>query len=71
MKSIMNKPLSFALFAAGIILLIFAAFSGDSMHSGISRMFQGTPDNRTIILIAFGVIALASGFYGLVARNNT
>ncbi len=34
-------------------------------------MFQGTPDNRTIILIAFGVIALASGFYGLVARNNT
>lgn len=62
----MNKPISFAFIIIGIILLGFGFYSGDSMSSGFSRLFQGTPDNRTIVLLVLGVLALATGFFGIV-----
>lgn len=57
----MKNPLAIALFVAGIVLLGFAFFAGDSVSSGFSKMFQGTPDNRTIVLGVLGVIALVAG----------
>ncbi len=57
----MNKPISLALLVAGIILLGFAFLAGDSASSSFSRLFQGTPDNRTIVLGILGVIALIAG----------
>jgi hypothetical protein len=62
----MNKPTSVGLLIVGVILLGFAAFSGDSVSSGFSKLFQGTPDNRTIILLVLGVLALAAGLVGVV-----
>lgn len=62
----MNKPLSLGLLIVGVILLGFAAFSGDSVSSGFSELFQGTPDNRTIALLVFGVLALAAGLVGVL-----
>ena len=62
----MTKPVSLGLLIVGVILLGFAAFSGDSVSSGFSKLFQGTPDNRTIILLVLGVLALASGLVGVL-----
>ena len=61
----MNKPLSIALFVAGIVLLGFAFFAGDSVSSGFSKFFKGTPDNRTIVLVVLGLIALIGGAVGI------
>ncbi len=61
----MNKPFSIAFLLAGVVLLGFASFSGDSVSSGISKVFQGTPDNRTIVLGVLGLIALVMGIVGL------
>ncbi len=57
----MNKPISIALFVIGVILLGFALYSGDSVSSGFSRIFKGTPDNRTIVLVVLGVLAFVAG----------
>lgn len=57
----MNNPFSIALFLAGIVLLGFAFFAGDSVSSSFSKLFQGTPDNRTIVLGILGILALVAG----------
>ena len=61
----MNNPFSVALFLAGIVLLGFAFFAGDSVSSSFSRLFQGTPDNRTIVLGILGLLALIAGSVSL------
>ncbi len=67
----MPKPFSVALIVGGIILLVFAAYAGDSASSGISKLFQGTPDNRTIILLVIGVLALGAGLVGVARTPRT
>lgn len=67
----MPKLFSISLIAGGIILLFFAAYAGDSVSSGFSRLFQGTPDNRTIILLVLGVIVLLSGVVGISRTPRT
>lgn len=67
----MPKIFSIALIAGGIILLVFAAYAGDSVSSGFSELFQGTPDNRTIILLVLGVIVLLGGIVGLARSPRT
>ncbi len=66
----MPKPFSFALLVVGIILLGLAAFAGDSVSSGFSKLFQGTPDNRTVVLLVLGALALVMGFVGLVRARR-
>jgi hypothetical protein len=66
----MNKPLSFALVAIGIVLLVLAFFAGDSVSSEFSKLFKGTPDNRTIVLGVLGFLALLAGGMSL-SRTRT
>jgi len=61
----MNKGLSIALLIVGIILLIYGAQASDSLGSGISRLFTGSPTNKTIVLLVSGVIATIAGLFGL------
>ncbi len=67
----MPKPFSLALIAGGVILLIFAAYAGDSVSSGFSKLFKGTPDNRTIILLLLGIVALGAGIVGIARSPRT
>lgn len=61
----MNKITSLALFAAGIVLLIFGLNSSDSAASSVSEVFTGAPTDKSIWLIVLGVIGLLSGAAGL------
>jgi len=61
----MNKITSIALLAVGIILLVFGLNSADSVASSISEVATGTPTDKSIWLIALGVIGLLSGAAGL------
>ena len=67
----MIRPVSIALLALGTVLLLFALFSGDSASSNISKLFRGTPDDRTIIMMCAGIVFFIIGIAGLLRFDRT
>lgn len=62
----MNKPLSLALLIAGVILIIYGISASDSIGSDFSRLFTGSPTDKTIWLLIGGVVATALGLSGVL-----
>jgi hypothetical protein len=62
----MNKPLSFALLAGGILLIIFGVNASNSFGSDVSRFFTGSPTDKAIWMMVGGVVAAVVGLLGLV-----
>jgi hypothetical protein len=67
----MNKPVSLALLVGGIVLLIYGANASDSVGSGFSRFFTGSPTDKTMWLIIGGAVAAALGVAGLIRGSKT
>ena len=61
----MIKAISLALIAGGVVLLYFGGQSFHSFANDVSRAFTGAPTNKTIWLIAGGVVATLAGLVGL------
>jgi uncharacterized membrane protein YidH (DUF202 family) len=61
----MNKPISLALIAVGVLLIVFGINASNSLSSEISRAFTGSPTDKAIWLLAGGVIAAVIGLVGL------
>ena len=61
----MNKPLSLALLAGGIVLLIFGVNASHSFGSDVSRFFTGSPTDKAIWMMVVGVVAAVAGLVGL------
>lgn len=57
----MNKIAPVVLVAGGITLIIFGINAGDSFSSDVSRFFTGAPTDKSIWLLAAGVIAAVAG----------
>ena len=66
----MTRVPSIALLVAGIILLIYGLNASDSISSSVSRAVSGTPTDKTVWLIALGVIGIIAGGVGLVFRRS-
>lgn len=68
----MNKSVSLALLAAGVMLTIFGVSEMNSFTSDISRMFTGAPTDRSIWMIVGGVVLAVLGLTGLMpgSRKN-
>lgn len=66
----MIKAISVALLAGGVVLLYFGGQSFHSFANDMSRMFTGAPTNKTIWLIAGGVIATLVGLIGLISSGS-
>lgn len=66
----MIKAISIALLAGGIVLLYFGGQSFHSFSNDMSRMFTGAPTNKTIWLIAGGIIATLAGLIGLISSSQ-
>lgn len=66
----MGKAISLALLAGGVVLLYFGGQSFHSFSNEVSRVFTGAPTNRTIYLIAGGVVATLAGLTGLVVSGK-
>ena len=64
----MNKTLSFALLAGGILLIIVGSIAFDSTSSDISRFFTGAGIDKSIWLVVSGVVVTIVGLVG-VSRN--
>jgi multisubunit Na+/H+ antiporter MnhB subunit len=57
----MNNIVGLALFAIGIVLLIFGFNESQSFSSDVSRFFTGNPTDRSIWLVVGGAAAVVLG----------
>ena len=64
----MNKAVSFAILAVGIVLIIWGINASESFASDVSRFFTGSGTDKSMWLMAGGIAAIACGFLGLL-RN--
>lgn len=62
----MNKGISIALLVIGTILLIWGFNASESFSSDVSRVFTGSPTDRTVWLMIGGVGAAIVGLSGLI-----
>jgi len=67
----MNKVISLAVFAGGILLLIFGISAYDSSSSDISRFFTGSATDKSIWMLVGGVVATILGLVGLLRGSKT
>ena len=66
----MNKAISLAVLAGGILLLIFGINAYDSSRSDISRFFTGSATDKSIWMLVGGVVATILGLVGLLRRSK-
>jgi len=66
----MNKPLSLALLAGGIVLVVFGLNASNSFGSDVSRFFTGSPTDKAIWMMVGGVVAAVAGLVGLMRGSK-
>ena len=62
----MNKPLSIAFLAVGILLIIFGVNATNAFSSDVSRFFTGAPTDKAIWMLIGGIVAAVVGLFGLL-----
>jgi len=62
----MNKVVSLAILAGGILLIIFGVSATKSFSSDISRFFTGSPTDKAIWMLVGGAVATVIGLVGLL-----
>ena len=66
----MNKPLSLALLAGGIVLIVFGVNASNSIGSDVSRLFTGSPTDKAMWLLVGGAVAAVAGLVGLLRGSK-
>jgi divalent metal cation (Fe/Co/Zn/Cd) transporter len=66
----MNKAVSLAILAVGIVLVIYGVSASESFSSDISRFFTGSPTEKTIWMLISGIVAIIIGLAGLLLRGQ-
>ncbi|HTN64626.1 MAG TPA: DUF3185 family protein [Burkholderiaceae bacterium] len=66
----MNRAISLAFLAGGIMLFIFGMNEMNSLTSDISRIFTGAPTNRSIWMMVGGTALAVLGLTGVVQGYN-
>lgn len=67
----MNKPVSLALLAIGVVLVIYGLNASDSFGSDVSRAVTGAPTDKTIWLLVGGILAGVVGLFGLSSSSKS
>ena len=67
----MNKPVSFVLLVLGISLITYGVGASDSVSSSLSRLFTGSPSDRTIWLLFGGASAVIIGLVGVMGGSKS
>jgi len=62
----MNKVVSLAILAGGILLIIFGVSATNSFSSDISRFFTGSPTDKAIWMLIGGAVATVIGLVGVL-----
>lgn len=61
----MNKLISLAILAGGIVLVIFGVSATKSFSSDVSRFFTNSPTDKAIWMLLGGIVAIIIGIGGL------
>ena len=61
-----NRILAIVLIVVGVCLLFYGMQASHSFSSGLSRLFTGSPTDRTIWLVAGGLVASVAGLFMLM-----
>ena len=67
----MNKAISLALLAGGVLLVIFGISASKSLGSDISRFFTGSPTDKAIWMLIGGVVLSIVGLAGLLRGSKS
>lgn len=62
----MDKTISLAILAGGIVLVIFGITAANSVSSDFSRFFTDAPTDKAIWLLVGGAVATIFGLVGLM-----
>lgn len=62
----MDKTISLALLAGGVLLVIFGVSASNSFSSDVSRVFTDAPTDKAIWMLVGGVVAAVIGLAGLL-----
>ena len=61
----MNKAVSIALLAGGIVLIVIGVNATKSFSSDVSRFFTGSPTDKAIWMLLGGIVAASVGLFGV------
>ena len=66
----MNKAISIALIAGGIVLIVLGVNATKSFGSDVSRFFTGSPTDKAIWMLIGGIVATAVGLFGMTRGSK-
>jgi len=67
----MDKTISLAILAGGILLVIFGVSASNSLSSDISRFFTDAPTDKAIWMLVGGVVVTIIGLVGLLRGSRS
>ncbi len=67
----MNKFLSLALLVGGLAAVVYGIGASDSVGSDFSRLFTGSPTDKTLWLLIGGIVAAGAGVSGLTHGKSS
>jgi len=66
----MNKAVSIALLAGGIVLIVIGVNATKSFSSDVSRFFTGSPTDKAVWMLIGGIAAAAIGLFGTTRSSK-
>jgi hypothetical protein len=67
----MNKAISLAVLAGGVLLLVFGINAYNSSSSDISRFFTGSATDKSTWMLVSGAVAAVLGLVGLLRGSKS
>jgi hypothetical protein len=67
----MNKLVSLILLVGGIILVIYGIQASESISSEFSRLFTGSPTDKTMWMLIGGCVAVLVGAGGFFSSSKS
>ena len=66
----MNRAVSLAILAGGVLLTIYGVAASNSFSSDISRFFTGSPTDKAMWMLFGGVAGIVVGMVGLLRGSK-
>ena len=67
----MNKLISTILLVGGIVLIVYGINASNSIGSDFSRLFTGSPTDKSIWMLIGGIVASIIGATGLFRGSSS
>jgi len=67
----MNKVISIIILIIGVVLVVLGFNAFESFSSDISRIFTGSPTDKTLWLLIGGLILFIIGLFGVLFNRSS